>query len=86
MDDLILRLEDDAGFTLTIDDSVDMTLTLQNYGWEVPTYEGETIFIPKQEERIVLTKNKMMLDNITIRPIPENYGLITYNGGIITVS
>ena len=32
------------------------------------------------------TENKRMTGNVTINPIPSNYGLITWNGAFITVS
>ena len=49
-------------------------------------YEGQYEFTPTQETQVVETKDKLLLENITINPIPNNYGLITYNGAIITVS
>ena len=49
-------------------------------------YEGEYVFTPSDEEQIIQTNNKVLLDNITINPIPSNYGKITYNGRTLTVS
>lgn len=49
-------------------------------------YDGEYEFTPTQETQTVFTKDKTLLQNITINPIPSNYGLITYNGAFITVS
>lgn len=87
MDDLILRLVDGGTMTLTIiDDADDMQLQLDNIGGEIPAYEGPTVFTPSRETQIAPTKNKLLLDNITINPIPQNYGLVTYNGSIITIS
>ena len=51
-----------------------------------PEYKGETTFTPSQHEQTVQTKNTLVQSNITIKPIPNNYGLITYNGSFITVS
>ena len=53
---------------------------------ERPAYEGETVVTPTSETQILSTKNLRMTDNITINPIPSNYGLITWDGSIITVS
>lgn len=53
---------------------------------ERPAYEGETTITPTNETQTLLTRNLRMEDNITINPIPSNYGLITYNGSILTVS
>jgi hypothetical protein len=53
---------------------------------EGETYEGPYEFTPTQETQTVPTADKVLLENIIINPIPNNYGLITYNGRTITVS
>ena len=52
----------------------------------VPTYTGTYTVTPTMTTQILATAGRMLNDDITINPIPSNYGLITYNGGIITVS
>lgn len=49
-------------------------------------YDGPYEFTPSQETQTVSTAEKLLLENIVINPIPQNYGLITYNGSFITVS
>ncbi len=49
-------------------------------------YEGETVIIPSPEEQVLDTAEKTVMEPIVIKPIPQNYGLITYNGSVITVS
>lgn len=51
-----------------------------------PPYEGEYVITPTQERQVLETKNMTMTDNVTVEPIPKNYGLITYNGFELTVS
>ena len=53
---------------------------------EGETYEGPYEFTPTQETQTVPTADKVLLENIIIHPIPQNYGLITWNGAVITVS
>lgn len=53
---------------------------------DVPVYEGEYEFTPSQNEQIVEISDKLAKENIIINPIPNNYGLVTWNGGIITIS
>lgn len=53
---------------------------------ERPPYEGETKITPSSETQVLQTKNFRMTENVTVNPIPSNYGLITWNGSIITVS
>ena len=49
-------------------------------------YTGDYTVTPSKETQTLQTNNLRMLDNVTIEPIPSNYGLITWNGSIITVS
>lgn len=49
-------------------------------------YEGDYEFTPTRETQIVMTKHKTLDENIRINPIPQNYGLVTYNGSIITIT
>jgi len=51
-----------------------------------PAYTGAYTFTPSDETQTFLTAGFAMTDDITINPIPSNYGLITYNGSTITVS
>lgn len=49
-------------------------------------YEGEYVFTPTEDEQIIPINGKKAIQDITINPIPSNYGLITWDGTIITVS
>lgn len=49
-------------------------------------YEGETVFTPSAQTQTVEVEGLMMPTNITINPIPSNYGLITWDGSTLTVS
>ena len=50
------------------------------------TYTGETTVTPSEDVQILETLGKIVPDNITINPIPQNYGLITVIGSHIMVS
>ena len=52
----------------------------------LPAYTGPTEIIPNEDHQTLETANKSVLENITIAPIPSNYGLITWNGRTLTVS
>lgn len=52
----------------------------------VPKYTGPYEFTPTAEEQVAHTARKMATEDIIIHPIPKNYGLVTYNGSIITIS
>lgn len=51
-----------------------------------PSYEGEYEVTPSDETQTLDTDSLYMRGNITINPIPSNYGLITWNGSVLTVS
>lgn len=52
----------------------------------VPHYTGPYEFTPTAEEQRVSIARKQAEEDIIIHPIPRNYGLVTYNGSIITIS
>ena len=49
-------------------------------------YTGEYTITPSAEAQVLLTNNLRMTDDITINPIPNNYGLITWDGATLMVS
>ena len=51
-----------------------------------PSYTGPYEVTPSAETQTLETDAFYMNGNITINPIPSNYGLITWNGSVITVS
>lgn len=51
-----------------------------------PPYEGPTEFTPTQGTQVVEAAGFQFSQNITINPIPSNYGLITWDGSVLTVS
>lgn len=53
---------------------------------ERETYTGPTRVIPSQEEQVLKTTNTVLLKDIIIEKIPQNYGLITWDGSILTIS
>ena len=52
----------------------------------VDNYEGEYVVTPSSETQTLNTNHLRMTQNVTINPIPSNYGLITWNGSNLRVS
>ena len=52
----------------------------------IENYTYITEIIPSQHEVVLNTANKLVPENIVIKPIPSNYGLITWDGSVLTVS
>ena len=55
-------------------------------GATYPTYDGPTEFTPSASVQTEHTAGTVVLTDITINPIPSNYGLIAYDGSVLTVS
>lgn len=56
---------------------------------EVPVadyYDGDYELAPTQETQVIPIIGKTARQNITVAPIPSNYGLVTWNGAVLTVS
>ena len=59
-----------------------MTFIVQNF----PNYYGEIEFTPVETTQTIAAAGKVFSQNITINPIPNNYGKISWNGSVLTVS
>lgn len=84
-----------ADYNVIFDQAQDMQVTFTaeenldvNYGPGVfiSDYDGPYSVTPSAEEQTLSTRNKTLESDITINPIPSNYGLITWDGTTITVS
>lgn len=69
--------------------------TVQAYDLSVDTaietitgdhYDGPVEVTPTQETQTLATQGLFVDENIVINPIPSNYGLITWDGSVLTVS
>lgn len=50
------------------------------------SYPGPTTVTPSAQAQTLETAGFYMREDITIEPIPSNYGLITWDGSTLTVS
>lgn len=53
---------------------------------EADEFEGAYEYTPTQNTQIIEIAQKKAVQNITINPIPQNYGLITWNGAYLHIS
>ena len=53
---------------------------------EYADYIGPLVVTPSQETQTLETAGHLLRGNITVEPIPNYYGLITWNGQYLTVS
>jgi hypothetical protein len=87
-DTALLSLHDNDAVLLTKEEN-EVLLTIENVkiiNNNAEVYEGKYEFTPTNELQTININGKQAKKDITINPIPSNYGLITYNGSEITVS
>lgn len=73
-DNFVCSMESDENFPVDFGDAVSKE------------YQGSYHVTPTSSEQTLYTANRVLSQNITIDPIPSNYGLITWNGSTLTVS
>lgn len=61
------------------------TLSLSSSVEKYGAYNGSYEFNPSEAVQIVKVNGCVMYDDITINPIPANYGQIVWNGATITI-
>lgn len=66
--------------------SVELDMSVGVYAQIGEHYHGSYEVTPSSETQILDTDTLILDGNITINPIPSNYGLITWDGSTITVS
>ena len=74
-----LSVLDTGGVSLSVEN-------VRNIYIERPEYQGEYTVTPGAVAQILETNGKRMTSNVTVGAIPNNYGLITWNGSVLTVS
>lgn len=70
----------------TLHGAAGLSGSLMGGGRVYPTYDGPTTITPNGEVQVEYTAGTVLLTDITINPIPSNYGLITWNGSTLNVS
>lgn len=73
-DAFICSMESDDAFNVDFGESVSKE------------YQGPVHLVPSNQTQTLSTANRILTQNITIDPIPDNYGLIGWNGNELTVS
>lgn len=83
-----LTFESSSPLEISFDSPGEMSVEFGSY-IEVPVavyYEGPYEITPTPETQTLEISGLTASRNITVNPIPSNYGLITWNGSVLTVS
>ena len=89
MVDIALEILEPSPVMLAVDESgADITMQLADpfIGGKWPTYEGAYEVTPSASAQTLPTEHRSMLRDVVIGAIPSNYGLITWDGSVLTVS
>lgn len=81
-----VETEQTYNVTVQTDESFELSADFIFERSDVEDFDGAYTYTPTQEEQVINIDGKKATQNITINPIPNNYGLITWNGSVITVS
>ena len=65
---------------------IPVTLGVQYSTYQKPVYDGAYEFTPSRETQIAYTADKVLEHNVIINPIPSDWGHISWNGSVLTVS
>ena len=90
MDD-VLMIDGDCSLSVVVDGDASLTLMGDGEcGTFMPVksddyYTGETEITPSQDVQVLHTTEKVLATDITINPIPSNYGRIIWNGAYLRV-
>ena len=53
---------------------------------QLPAYPGPYIVMPGPEAQVLQTSGLRMTGDVTVAPVPNNYGLIEWNGSRLRIS
>ena len=83
-----LHVEESAGAKLHVADAASMSLDVGGdfYAVGPPFYDGPYEITPGDEAQTLHMEGMRASQDVTVNPIPSNYGLITWDGSVLTVS
>lgn len=79
--DLLIQEDGEAAMEVQMDGDPGIYMPLYP-----PAYQGSMEITPSAQTQTIETAGYMMPGDITVNPIPNNYGLITWDGATLTVS
>lgn len=84
--DLLMVTQSDGDPDLDIQQDGEAGEVIKVIDYDHPIYDGPKEITPSRGTQVLETQEKILITNIVVNPIPKNYGLITWNGSVLTVS
>lgn len=72
--------------TLATVQTLSGAITVSSSGGSFDRYDGPYAVTPSNESQTLNTEGLLLSQNITVEPIPSNYGLVEWNGSYISIS
>ena len=69
-----------------LDSDINVGLDSNYIGKPSANYKGDYEVTPSDSLQILSTEGKYLSEDIVVAPIPDNYGLITWNGSTLSVT
>lgn len=88
MVDVHLTVSGDESVPLSVGESPSLPLALDvSYaGASLPDYTGETTVTPSGSTQTLETAGTSVRQDIVVEPVPSSYGLVSYDGSVLTIS
>lgn len=84
-----VRVDDAASATVRVNDPPAVAFGTGEYVPYVPRvdeYDGPYAVTPTTTAQTLATRGLLSTADIVVNPIPSNYGLVQWNGAVLTVS
>ena len=78
---IVQTIDGDAVISATIDGETSNFMPVET----TEVYTGETEVTPTDETQTLYTAGLKVPENIIVKPIPSNYGKVSYNGSFIFI-
>ena len=84
-----LNVTGGGAIALAVEDEQRVTLAMERVRMiynERPAYTGQYTVTPGATAQTLATNGKRMTADVVVGAIPENYGLVTWNGSILKIT
>ena len=86
MDSIALHVEDVALVGMTVSEGGAATLSVGAEVFSPAVYHGTYSVTPSATRQVLPTAGMALREDVVVDPIPSNYGLVTWDGSVLTVS
>lgn len=80
---IVVNFDTEENFGVSFDGDLNVDFSGMHTAGE---YTGTYEFTPSDVAQEIPTSNKILTQNIVINPIPSNYGLVAYDGSILSIT